>query len=84
MRIVDWSPRAAELFGWTFDEAYGKRHTDLGLVPDDDLLLVQDVSRAAAGGRSNVSENRNLTRDGQVLECRWFNSAIRSGEGFHV
>ena len=84
MRIVDWSPRAAELFGWTFEEAYGKRFAELGLVPNEDMILVQDVSRVGADGRSNVSENRNFTRDGRIIECRWFNSPIRSGDGFHV
>ncbi len=39
---------------------------------------------AAGGTRANVSENRNNTKDGRVLHCRWFNSYIPLEDGFEI
>ncbi|MBV8748221.1 MAG: PAS domain S-box protein, partial [Candidatus Eremiobacteraeota bacterium] len=79
MRVLEWSPRAAAMFGWTFEEVRGRTGEDLGLTyPDDAQRIAASTRELALGGgvATNVSENRNLTKDRRVLHCRWFNSRI--------
>jgi diguanylate cyclase (GGDEF)-like protein/PAS domain S-box-containing protein len=85
--IVEWSARAAAIFGWSFAEIGGRSFEELGLVYPDDAPRVSQVMADIAAGitGSNVSENRNVTKDGRVLYCRWFNSYIPlEGGGFEI
>ena len=84
LRILEWSRRAEQIFGWTFDDVRGRTPTELGLVHRDDELAVSSILDALReGATTKVSENRNLTKDGRVIHCRWFNSAIPIDGGFH-
>ena len=85
-RVVEWSPRAAEIFGWTFDEVRGRSPAELGLVfPGDAPVVATRFNELVSGAvRANISENRNLTKDGRVLNCRWFNSRIEIDGAFQI
>ena len=83
-RIVQWSKRAEELFGWTSDDMMGKQFGDLALVCEEDREAVSAIELELASGSGNTSINRNYTKSGQVIWCRWFNSIIRSGDTFTV
>ncbi len=85
-RVVEWSARAAAIFGWSFAEVGGKSFDELGLVYPDDAARVAEVMAELSAGtvRANVSENRNRARDGRVLHCRWFNSHIPVEGGFEI
>ncbi|MGB3265124.1 MAG: PAS domain S-box protein, partial [Microcoleus sp.] len=83
-RIVQWSKRAQEIFGWTSDDMMGKLFGDLGLVCEEDREAVSAIELELASGNGNTSINRNYTKSGQVIWCRWFNSIIRSGDTFTV
>jgi diguanylate cyclase (GGDEF)-like protein/PAS domain S-box-containing protein len=84
-RIVEWSRRATAIFGWTFDEVRGRTPQDLGFVYQDDLGTVERISGSLrTTGATNVSENRNVGKDGRVIHCRWFNSAIEIDGGMQV
>ncbi|MBV8367567.1 MAG: EAL domain-containing protein [Candidatus Eremiobacteraeota bacterium] len=78
LRIVEWSARASAIFGWTFDEVRGRTAEELGLIYAADVPAVDEIKRALREGAvtTNVSENRNLTKDGRVIHCRWFNSVL--------
>ncbi|MEG4939417.1 PAS domain S-box protein [Microcoleus sp. F4-D5] len=83
-RIVQWSKRAEEILGWTSDDMMGKQFGDLDLVCEEDREAVSAIELELATGRGNTSINRNYTKSGQVIWCRWFNSIIRSGDTFTV
>jgi PAS domain S-box-containing protein len=83
-RIVQWSKRAEEIFGWTSDEMMGKQFGDLDLVCEEDRETVSAIELELATGNGNTSINRNYTKSGQVIWCRWFNSIIRTGDTFTV
>ena len=83
-RIVQWSKRAEEIFGWTSDDMMGKQFGDLALVCEEDREAVSAIELELATGNGNTSINRNYTKSGQVIWCRWFNSIIRSGDTFTV
>jgi diguanylate cyclase (GGDEF)-like protein/PAS domain S-box-containing protein len=86
LRVVEWSPRAAEIFGWTFDDVRGHTFSDLGLVYLDDTEHVAETGRTMQLGSAtaNVTENRNVAKDGRVLHCRWFSSRIPTDGSFQV
>ncbi len=83
-RIVQWSKRAEEMFGWTSDEMMGKQFGDLALVCEEDREVISAIELELATGKGNTSINRNYTKSGQVIWCRWFNSIIGSGDTFTV
>jgi len=83
-RIVQWSKRAEDIFGWTSDEMMGKQFGDLGLVCEEDREAVSAIELELAAGQGNTSINQNKTKSGEVIWCRWFNSIIRSGDTFTV
>ncbi len=82
-RVVDWSPEAERLFGWRAEEVRGRRSSEWGFVHADDLGRVAQVAAAFASGgaRQSFSSNRNLTRDGRVLHCEWYNAALQRPDG---
>jgi diguanylate cyclase (GGDEF)-like protein/PAS domain S-box-containing protein len=86
LRIVEWSSRAAAIFGYTFEDVRGRRVEELGLVYPADVPAVDEIKRALQehAVTTNVSENRNITRDGRVIHCRWFNSAIPIDGSYQV
>jgi PAS domain S-box-containing protein len=82
-RVLAWNAAAERLFGWSAGEALGRGMAELQLVHPDDLAEVEEVSAAMVDGRrpSNVHANRNLRRDGTVIHCEWYNSALHDSEG---
>ncbi|MBV9775105.1 MAG: PAS domain S-box protein [Gemmatimonadetes bacterium] len=82
-RVTRWSPQAEELFGWRADEVLGKRVDEWPFVHPDDLEAVARRSAGLVWGgeRQNLSSNRNLTRDGRVLFCEWYNTAVLDEQG---
>ncbi|OCQ97940.1 histidine kinase [Oscillatoriales cyanobacterium USR001] len=83
-RIIQWSKRAEEMFGWKEQEVMGKLPTDFPLIYEGDLVSVNDVIAQLKAGESNTLINRNNTKNGKLIWCQWFNSIIRSRDGFTV
>ncbi len=83
VRVVRWSGAAAAIFGWTEAEVIGRHIGEIGLVYDDDVGAVSDVSARLYGGEVQhlVSRNRNWTKDGRVLFCDWYNSVVLGERG---
>jgi PAS domain S-box-containing protein len=81
--VTRWSPEAEALFGWTAAEVKGKRATEWPFVHPDDDAKVRSVSSELREGRARqtFSANRNLTRDGRVLYCEWYNTAVIDAQG---
>ncbi len=83
-RIIQWSKRAEEIFGWTSDDMMGKRFGDLALVCPEDREAISAIELELKSGKGNTSINRNCTKSGKIIWCRWFNSIIRSGDTFTI
>ena len=81
--VTRWSPEAESLFGWTSAEVKGKRATEWPFVHPEDDAKVRSVSSELREGRARqtFSANRNLTRDGRVLYCEWYNTAVIDAQG---
>ncbi|MEH6436014.1 ATP-binding protein [Massilia sp. DD77] len=81
--ITLWNRRAEELFGWSAEEALGKRIDALPIVHADDAERVSAVVRRLCDSATKYvkSNNRNRTRDGRTLCCEWYNSVLHDEHG---
>jgi PAS domain S-box-containing protein len=80
-RVVEWNAAAERIFGWTESEAMGKESVPL-LVPPWGRDGVQDVMRALtarSGGERSVNEN--VTKDGRIILCDWYNTTLVDDAG---
>lgn len=77
-KILRWSPKAEELFGWTQDEAINHPNLLREFVHPDDLELVKQEFKETLIHRikSKSVVNRNVTKSGEVIYCEWYNSYL--------
>lgn len=82
-RVSRWSDAAERLFGWAAEEVLGKRVCDWKFVYPDDVEAVESVRLRQRDGmeRQGFISNRNLRKDGTVLECEWYNSVLSDEQG---
>lgn len=82
-KITAWSKNAENLFGWKAEEVLGKRIGEFRWVHEDDAEKVAELSRhmLASHKTSNVHTNRNYRKDGAVVICEWYNSALVDDAG---
>jgi PAS domain S-box-containing protein len=83
--IKRWSKRAVEIFGWNASEALGKNvyDPDFRIIYKEDEPAVDAINDELTKGavNSNVSMNRNYTKDGNVISCEWYNSVLKDEQG---
>ncbi|NWG17240.1 MAG: PAS domain S-box protein [Chloroflexi bacterium] len=81
LNVTDWNPAAERLFGFSKAEALGKQALDF-LVPDSAKQHVANVGRSLLEQKRPVrSVNENLTKDGRVLVCDWYNTPLVNERG---
>lgn len=82
-RLIKWSGNAARIFGWEEEEVLGKTIGDIKWVHEDDIDRVSELSRdmLASLNKSNKHVNKNYRKDGSVITCEWYNSALSDRDG---
>ncbi|AFZ05716.1 PAS/PAC sensor signal transduction histidine kinase [Oscillatoria nigro-viridis PCC 7112] len=82
-RVVRWSPMAEQIFGWSAAEVIGKYWHEWSIVYQEDFEQVYTVIHQLLHNREprNVCRNRNYTKDGSVIHCEWYNSALIDESG---
>lgn len=82
-RVIYWSPRTEEIFGCSADAVLGKRPDQWQFVHEEDVENVSAVMQELMERRAprNVSRNRNITADGKVIHCEWYNSLLFDDHG---
>ena len=81
-RVSRWSPQAERLFGWRASEVLGIGFTDWQFIVPEDLEIVQqEMIRLKGQHNRGVCCNRNYTKDGEVIHCEWYNSALFDEQG---
>jgi two-component system cell cycle sensor histidine kinase/response regulator CckA len=79
--VESWNPVAESIFGYTATEAKGKHPYDF-IVPEGTRAQVDEVWRRLLDGDSVVhSVNENVTRDGRLILCDWFNTPVKDADG---
>ncbi len=78
VRIISWSPQTEKLFGWKAEDVIGESSSELNLIYYEDLNKVNQVINNLLTGKESrkYCHNRNNTKDGKVIYCDWYNSAL--------
>jgi PAS domain S-box-containing protein len=83
-RVQRWSQQATNIFGWQAEEILQRRLDEQQFVFVEDVCRVQrDMTALLDGSKPRlVGKNRNYTKNGSVIYCEWYNSALwnQSGE----
>ncbi|MCL6099049.1 MAG: CHASE3 domain-containing protein [Bacteroidetes bacterium] len=80
-RVTDWNPSAERIFGYTRDEAIGKHVAEL-ILPEDGKPHGMDVWQALLDQKGGLrSTNNNITKDGSVIVCEWYNTPLIDEDG---
>ena len=81
-RITRWSDEAKRMFGWQPDEVLGKTIDEIHWVYEQDVPAVDEESnRLTTGTGRSFNLNRNYRKDGSVIWCEWYDSAIYDADG---
>lgn len=79
--VTVWNPCAERIFGYPAAEVLGKAIIPLIVAPAARERVDQvwaELSRDSAG---NQSTNENITKDGRVIVCEWFNTPLIGADG---
>ena len=80
--VIRWAGDAEKMFGWTAAETLGKTIMDLRMIYEPDIPIVEKtMGRLTSGETKVVSSNRNITKDGRVIYCTWYNSVLLDEKG---
>jgi len=83
LRVKRWSAQAEGVFGWRQDEVLGKTSLEIGLIHPDSLQTARTLTKdmTERGHHRNRMLSRNITKDGRVIWCEWYNSAFFDESG---
>lgn len=83
LKVTRWSNEAERIFGWKSEEIIGKSISEMRWVYEEDIPFIERIS-GEMKHKENVSfktVNRNYRKDGSVIDCEWYNSAIHDANG---
>ena len=77
-QVTMWSENAARMFGWDAHEVLGKKISEIPWVYNEDIEKVEKNTLELGSGLTtgNLHVNRNYRKDGTVITCEWYNSAL--------
>ena len=82
LHIVQWSPKATEIFGWTAEEASQPGFTIFDMVYAGDLNRITETSQTLLKtGKAETLDFRNVTNDDKVIYCEWYFSVLKNRNG---
>ncbi len=82
-RLQSWSSQAEELFGWQADEVLGKHPFEWEFIHEVDREKVHTeiVNLIRHQHPQSICANRNYTRTGTIIHCRWYHSTLTDETG---
>ena len=83
LRVRRWSKRAEALFGWTEAEVLGLTPFEWRFIHDDEIAQTHRVILDIRGITDETvhTRNRHYHRDGRVMWCQWYTSALHAADG---
>jgi PAS domain S-box-containing protein len=80
--VTRWAGEAEKMFGWNDSETIGNPIMDLHMIYEPDIHIVEKtMNRLTSGETKVVSSNRNITKDGRMIYCTWYNSVLLDDYG---
>ena len=79
--VTEWNEAAHKIFGYSREEALGNNGIEL-LVPEhmnDRIGKIRQQLISNEGGLYSINEN--VTKDGQIILCEWFNTPLVGEDG---
>ena len=80
-KVVSWNVSAERIFGYSSEEAIGRHAVDLVLteeVREHVGQIWQQLMKNVGGTRS---DNLNITKNGVIIECEWYNTTLINDHG---
>jgi PAS domain S-box-containing protein len=78
---VEWNAACERIFGYTREEAIGRHAKDL-ILPVEVHDLVDGIYQSLMNQTGGVhSVNENVTKDGRLITCEWFNTTLMGKDG---
>ncbi|MDB5203175.1 MAG: domain S-box protein [Ferruginibacter sp.] len=83
MAIIQWNEQAESIFGWQASAVLQRSIDDINLVSEEDKGLVKSAIKTLLTDEltNNVVHNRNITKEGKLIYCEWYNSVFRDDDG---
>ncbi len=79
--VIEWNPAAQAIFGYSKNEAMGRHGVGL-IVPESARDNVNQVWNETSTRKSVTrSTNENLTKDGRIIICEWYNTPLIDSDG---
>ena len=81
--VTRWSGESEKIFGWNSGETIGKKIMEMNLILDDDRQIIETNMARMMDGITPylISANRNITKDGRIIHCVWYNTILHNQEG---
>lgn len=80
LELTEWNPSATRIFGYTREEVLGRG--SLLIVPEPARVHVATLlEELIQGGTGISSRNENITKDGRIIMCEWYNTPLVDEEG---
>ncbi len=81
--VTRWTGGAERIFGWSASETVGKSISELNMIFEEDIPLVERVVTQLSEGLSSqvVVNNRNYSKNGAIRTCTWYNSVLTDQQG---
>jgi len=80
-RVTAWNPAAERIFGYTREEALGRDVVELIVSPAIRPLLGELIHDLKTNPVSRRNTNENITKDGRIIMCEWYNTPLVDQEG---
>lgn len=77
-QIIRWSKQAERILGWTAQEVKAESPAIWKFIYEEDINYVNAELSPLINGlvTGKALENRNYTKDGRVIVCQWYSSAV--------
>jgi PAS domain S-box-containing protein len=86
--VIDWSPKAEAMFGWSRAEILGHNLRDFIIPPETRVAnsrrLAEFLADAAKGAGGRRYESPSLRRDGKIIDTEVSLTALRRGNNYII